>query len=352
MDALYAKIGSGGVNWMLPDLVGSIRDITNSSGSLIDHRDWDPFGNLTYESSSSNGDRYGYTGREWSTELSLQYNRARWYDPATKRWMSQDPLGFDAGDSNLYRYVSNAPTYMEDPSGLDAWANLLSVVGALVGQGQIPGFGKWDQLLAKQRGDDLVQLNTAIQFFPDAKLVGDIKFIQIVKRQRGVDPVRDKKRRPDLVGRMTEPGWAIDRKPKETQPWAGMPPDGKPQEKQGSTSPDGFSFDPKAGCYTLLDFPGWYKSEEKGMKSAIYFQTYFVSISPDGKTATVIGGIEWKYVSTPGGNIKTPEKGTPIDLSKPKNLDDLKQAIELWNKQAKTNDKQVPIPSLQYRTGP
>jgi RHS repeat-associated protein len=121
MDALYAKIGSGGVNWMLPDLVGSIRDITNSSGSLIDHRDWDPFGNLTYESSSGNGDRYGYTGREWSTELSLQYNRARWYDPATKRWMSQDPLGFDAGDSNLYRYVFNSPQCNVDPSGKDIW---------------------------------------------------------------------------------------------------------------------------------------------------------------------------------------------------------------------------------------
>ena len=118
MDALYAKIGSGGVNWMLPDLVGSIRDITNSSGSLIDHRDWDAFGNLTYESSSANGDRYGFTGREWSTELSLQYNRARWYDPATKRWMSQDPLGFDAGDSNLYRYVGNSTNNAADPSGL------------------------------------------------------------------------------------------------------------------------------------------------------------------------------------------------------------------------------------------
>jgi hypothetical protein len=32
--------------------------------------------------------------------------------------MSQDPLGFDAGDSNLYRYVRNAVTHAEDPSGL------------------------------------------------------------------------------------------------------------------------------------------------------------------------------------------------------------------------------------------
>src|SRR5262249_46321335 len=45
-------------------------------------------------------------------------NRARYYDPTTQRWLSQDPLGFDAGDSNLYRYVNNAPTGATDPSGL------------------------------------------------------------------------------------------------------------------------------------------------------------------------------------------------------------------------------------------
>jgi uncharacterized protein RhaS with RHS repeats len=45
-------------------------------------------------------------------------SRARWFDPATLRWMSQDPMGFDAGDSNLYRYVTNRPTLNRDPSGL------------------------------------------------------------------------------------------------------------------------------------------------------------------------------------------------------------------------------------------
>jgi hypothetical protein len=50
--------------------------------------------------------------------MELQYNRARWYDPTTQRWLSMDPLGFDAGDSNLYRYVNNQPTISTDPSGL------------------------------------------------------------------------------------------------------------------------------------------------------------------------------------------------------------------------------------------
>jgi hypothetical protein len=33
------------------------------------------------------------------------------------RWMSQDPLGFSAGDSNLYRYVTNSPILNSDPLG-------------------------------------------------------------------------------------------------------------------------------------------------------------------------------------------------------------------------------------------
>ena len=40
------------------------------------------------------------------------------YDPSIGRWLEMDPLGFEAGDANLYRYVGNGPTNWTDPSGL------------------------------------------------------------------------------------------------------------------------------------------------------------------------------------------------------------------------------------------
>jgi hypothetical protein len=40
------------------------------------------------------------------------------FDPRIGRWLSQDPIGFQAGDTNLYRYVENDPTNATDPSGL------------------------------------------------------------------------------------------------------------------------------------------------------------------------------------------------------------------------------------------
>src|SRR5208283_5277438 len=39
-------------------------------------------------------------------------------DPSIGRWTSEDPLGFAAGDTNLYRYVGNGPTDGTDPTGL------------------------------------------------------------------------------------------------------------------------------------------------------------------------------------------------------------------------------------------
>lgn len=40
------------------------------------------------------------------------------YDPNIGRWLSEDPIGFDAGDANLYRYVGNEATKFVDPNGL------------------------------------------------------------------------------------------------------------------------------------------------------------------------------------------------------------------------------------------
>jgi len=45
------------------------------------------------------------------------YYRARYYDPEIGRFVSEDPLGFAAGDVNFYAYVGNNPINNNDPSG-------------------------------------------------------------------------------------------------------------------------------------------------------------------------------------------------------------------------------------------
>ena len=111
---------AGGTAWYLTDHLGSVRDIIDAAGAIINHLEYDSFGNVIRETNPLAGDRFKFTGREWDAALGFYYYRARFYDPRLGRFVSQDPIGFDAGDSNLYRYVGNAPTQFIDPSGLTA----------------------------------------------------------------------------------------------------------------------------------------------------------------------------------------------------------------------------------------
>jgi hypothetical protein len=54
--------------------------------------------------------------------VGLYFVRARYYDAGAGRWVSEDPLGFAAGDANLYPYCANDPVNQKDPSGLMAMA--------------------------------------------------------------------------------------------------------------------------------------------------------------------------------------------------------------------------------------
>jgi RHS repeat-associated protein len=102
----------------LRDRLGSVRDLLQfNTQTIVDHLDYDGFGNAT-QTATVMSDRYQFTAREFDANTGLQYNRARYYDPATGRWLSEDPLGFGAGDPNLYRYVRNDATNASDPSGL------------------------------------------------------------------------------------------------------------------------------------------------------------------------------------------------------------------------------------------
>ena len=75
--------------------------------TVVNHRKFDAFGNLTAESDATVKFLYSYTGREWDGNAGLYYYRARWYDAKIGRFISEDPIGFAAGDTNVTRYVRN-----------------------------------------------------------------------------------------------------------------------------------------------------------------------------------------------------------------------------------------------------
>jgi len=123
VDQHFGFIRSGTVYWQLGDHLGSTRKVLNNSGTVVNAIVYGGFGGIASETDSTKRGLYAWTGRELDAETALQYNRARYYDAVTGRWISQDPLGFDAGDSNLYRYAKNDPIDCNDPSGLQVEFN-------------------------------------------------------------------------------------------------------------------------------------------------------------------------------------------------------------------------------------
>jgi RHS repeat-associated protein len=118
VDELLGRTDSGGTTaWYLPDRLGTVHDITDTTGTVIYHASYDAFGNTLTESGGG-GDRFKFTGREYDSAVSLYFYRARYLDPATGRFQAQDPSGFASGDLNLYRYVGDDPLNATDSTGL------------------------------------------------------------------------------------------------------------------------------------------------------------------------------------------------------------------------------------------
>jgi RHS repeat-associated protein len=98
------------------DGLGSITSLTDPTGAVAATYTYDSFGFLT-NSTGSATNWFRYAARQFDSDTALYYNRARYYDPTTGRFLSQDPSGFKAG-VNFYTYVENHPTSLIDPFGL------------------------------------------------------------------------------------------------------------------------------------------------------------------------------------------------------------------------------------------
>jgi RHS repeat-associated protein len=97
----------------------------NNDGAMMEQYEYAAFGKPYFfnaaggtATSSSYGNRFLFTGREWLSELNIYDYRNRMYHPELGRFMQPDPKQFEAGDYNLYRYCHNDPVNKNDPTGL------------------------------------------------------------------------------------------------------------------------------------------------------------------------------------------------------------------------------------------
>jgi len=124
---LYGGPGAPRTVYALKDHLGSVYAMVDAAGAVVEQYRYDAWGRVlgVYDASGSPignqqsqiGNRYLWQGREISWATGLYYFRARWYDPVTGRWLSNDPIGISGG-LNQYVFCANNPVNFRDPLGL------------------------------------------------------------------------------------------------------------------------------------------------------------------------------------------------------------------------------------------
>ncbi|MFP5520746.1 MAG: RHS repeat domain-containing protein, partial [Bdellovibrionia bacterium] len=153
-DVLGVEITNEGVNaglslsagkyQFLKDALGSITDITDNAGNILQRYSYSSFGKILKIVSASGEElvspliktHYAFTNREWDEEIGLYYYRARYYDASAGRFVQQDPhpgyLIYPGTFTSGYIYTLNNSVNLTDPKGKIAPIVVAMIIGAVI----------------------------------------------------------------------------------------------------------------------------------------------------------------------------------------------------------------------------
>ena len=133
---LAVKIG-GNVYYPLTDIQGMVWGYADSQNNVVARWTYDAWGNVLSETCTVPAlafVRYRFQGREWSAATGLINFRMRWYDAATGRWLSKDPIGLSGG-LNLYVFCCS-----DSINSMDAFGCHGSRDGRSIGEKFMDGY--------------------------------------------------------------------------------------------------------------------------------------------------------------------------------------------------------------------
>ncbi len=133
-----AVASEGGVARVLHrDALGHVRAVTDRAGAVVARHAYSAWGDVTTGATDAST-RLRYGGEYYLPELGLYYLRARFYDPATGRFLTPDPrlASADAPSGfNPYLYAGGNPLRFNDPRGEWSFASVsvaVSIASTLV----------------------------------------------------------------------------------------------------------------------------------------------------------------------------------------------------------------------------
>jgi RHS repeat-associated protein len=115
LDEVIARYTNQGDITYLTDALNTVLSQTNVNQDSVTEYAYSAYGESQLTTGASQGNSSTYTARE-DDGTGLMFYRARYFDPVMKRFVSEDPMGFDGGN-NFYLYAASAPTLYFDPTG-------------------------------------------------------------------------------------------------------------------------------------------------------------------------------------------------------------------------------------------
>ncbi len=121
LDQPLSELRSGTTSYYQQDGLGSVTSVSNAAGAVVETYTYDSYGKST-ASTGTLVNPFQYAGREFDSETTLLFNRARYFDASAGRFLNQDPIRFGGG-TNFYAYTRNNPVVRIDPFGYDGTCN-------------------------------------------------------------------------------------------------------------------------------------------------------------------------------------------------------------------------------------
>jgi len=144
----------------LHDRLGSVRQLVNTSGNVVNTYTYDPWGNaFPSETSETVDNDIEFANYQWDDTVGMYYLNARWYDPVILRFTGRDPVrgGFrEPLTLHAYLYCMNDPLNATDPTGEYTMGQVFTAVGTQALLGAAWGFGAglgWEGMEYLAEGD-------------------------------------------------------------------------------------------------------------------------------------------------------------------------------------------------------
>jgi RHS repeat-associated protein len=203
---------------------GTVRQLTNLSGNVTNMYEYDAFGYLL-TSTGTTPNNYLYRGEQYDANLGLYYLRARYYNPATGRFLGRDPedgIPTDPKTLHKYIYAGGDPVNAVDPTGrnIEEYPTFTlivggSAVGAIEG---VVGTAASNALIAAGLQDLVGAIEVALEtgeVLPAIRLY--ISGIKVVDVAVGVSKILFCEAGAVLLGRLVDGVWEPNAKHLEDQ---------------------------------------------------------------------------------------------------------------------------------------